>query len=150
MKKYRTTEVVGIASGVIELNGRQAVRRPGKLKPMKKKGLYEILAPIEFKQGEVIGLENPDKVLLSKLDELDKDGKPVKGAAVAAEKITMERLQEQAPALVKQIYDEGFAAGQEALISELDNGEDSPVKDKAGSEGEKGAADGQGKGEKAK
>lgn len=66
MAKYRTTDVVYLFSGKIGLSEQQAYRRPGKLK--KVKGGYEILDKVCFKSGEIIELDNPDKVTMQKLE----------------------------------------------------------------------------------
>ena len=68
MTKYRTTAVVYLFSGKIGLSDQQAARRPGKLK--KVKGGYEILEKVCFKAGEIIELENPDKVTKQKLEAI--------------------------------------------------------------------------------
>lgn len=77
MLKYKTTAIVEFFSGKIGLSEKQAVRRPGKLKKVGK-GVYGILSPVQFKAGETISLDNPDKITLAKL-ELIEDQEPEKG-----------------------------------------------------------------------
>ncbi len=69
MLKYITTAMVELFSGLIGLSDKQAACRPGKVKQVKdKKGVYEILGKIQFKAGETIGLDDPDKVILARVD----------------------------------------------------------------------------------
>lgn len=78
MQKYKTIGIIDLFSGKIGLSEKQAARRPGKLKKVGK-DVSKILSPVQFKAGEVIRLDNPDKVTLSKL-ELIEDPKPEKGS----------------------------------------------------------------------
>ena len=95
MKKYITEETIGLASGRIGLTDAQAKPRAAKLKNVKK-GVYEILEPIEFKAGETILLEAPDKFLISRLIDVEaKENAAVarqkeKAAAQAAKKAAQE------------------------------------------------------------
>jgi len=71
MFEYITTAILELFTGRVGLSEKQAARRlpVGSIKPVKKqKRVYEILAPVQFKSGEIIGLENPDKVTLSKVE----------------------------------------------------------------------------------
>ena len=74
MQKYKTTAIIDLFTGKVGLSENQVARRPGKLRKIKA-GIYEILAPVQFKAGEVIELENPDKVTLAKLDLIEKPKK---------------------------------------------------------------------------
>lgn len=70
MKDYRVEKIVKITSGRIRLDDDQARRRPAMIKEARPKGTYEILKPVQFKVGEVIGLPKIDKSLLSMLTEI--------------------------------------------------------------------------------
>jgi len=52
---------------ILDLDSKQAGSRKHLLKPLKKKGLYEVISQVEFKAGEVIGFEKEvkDKLLLT-------------------------------------------------------------------------------------
>lgn len=71
MKTYKALGIVDIFGGLIGLTKKQVAVRPGTLNKVRT-GVYEVYKPVQFKAGEVIGLENPDKVTLSRLDELKK------------------------------------------------------------------------------
>ncbi len=60
--KYKVTGVkVRFGSGfILALSDDQAETRPTKLKKTKKKGQYEVLSTVEFKQGEEIGVVKGD------------------------------------------------------------------------------------------
>ena len=69
MLKYITLAIVELFGGLIGLSKKQAVRRGKTLKKVKDRdGVYEILSKVQFKVGEIIGLEDPDKVTLSKVE----------------------------------------------------------------------------------
>jgi hypothetical protein len=70
VREYKTTSTVEIFSGLIGLSNVQADKRIKKLKK-KKTGVYEILLPVQFKAGERIKLDKPEKVLLSKLEKVE-------------------------------------------------------------------------------
>ena len=85
--KYRALETISLFSGKISLSEKQASIRSTVLKPVKnKKGLYEIIGPVQFKRGETIDLIDPEKPILKSLECLeppeekkpDKDLDPVK------------------------------------------------------------------------
>jgi len=80
LKSFRTKEIIDLYTGVIGLNDDQAAPRLERLKETKK-GEYEILAHVQFKAGEVIGLNvtSLPKVVLSKLEPIvtNKGGKKV-------------------------------------------------------------------------
>ena len=74
MREYQTTGTVRVNSGYIGLDKRQADARAGNINSVSgKKGLYEVVRPIEFKAGEKIRLEKPDKATLAKMDLLKKE-----------------------------------------------------------------------------
>lgn len=60
--KYKVTGVkVRFGSGfILALSDDQAETRPTQLKKTKKKGQYEVLSTVEFKQGEEIGVVKGD------------------------------------------------------------------------------------------
>jgi len=69
MLEYITIAILELFTGLIGLSDRQAALRSRTLKPVKgRKGVYEILGQVFFKKGERIGLENPDKMTLSKVE----------------------------------------------------------------------------------
>ena len=78
MKNYEVTgRVAGIASGVVKLSDEQAASRIHNLKDLGK-GEYEIVNPIEFKNGELFGYSGDlPKVMAS---VVTKAGKLVKEA----------------------------------------------------------------------
>jgi len=58
MRKYKVTDKLGLASGHIELTDDQAKHRMEYLEPVKDcKDIYNIVGPIEFKAGEIVGLK---------------------------------------------------------------------------------------------
>jgi len=57
MQQYVTTQKIILAAGLVGLSEKQASRRGKKLKKTEG-GVYEILALMEFKKGEEIGLED--------------------------------------------------------------------------------------------
>ncbi|MFK5951770.1 MAG: hypothetical protein QM498_01855 [Desulfobacterium sp.] len=67
MEKYKTTGLVTLYQGQIGLAKNQAAVRKRKLKKVKG-DIYEIIAPVQFKAGEVIRLVPPDKITLVNLD----------------------------------------------------------------------------------
>lgn len=76
MREYITTNIVDIYCGRIGLDENQAGCRGPSLNKIDN-GVYEVLAPVQFKAGEKIKLDNPDKILAGKLDDLSPK-KPVK------------------------------------------------------------------------
>ena len=78
MKNYEVTgRVAGLASGVVKLSDEQAASRIHNLKNLGK-GEYEIVNPIEFKNGELFGYSGDvPKIMAS---EITKAGKLVKEA----------------------------------------------------------------------
>lgn len=54
---YKTTQVVRLA-GEVALSDEQARRRARRVKPVEgKKGVYQLDEPLDFKAGEIIGLD---------------------------------------------------------------------------------------------
>ena len=62
MKEYIVKKTLDLFNGSIGLTEQQAAPRAGKLKK-KRKGVYEIIAPIQFKVGEIILLDIIPKAL---------------------------------------------------------------------------------------
>lgn len=77
MREYQTTGIIRVNSGYIGLDKRQADARRSRVKPTKTDGVYEVLGQIEFKAGEKIRMERPDKVLLSRMQDLTPPENPV-------------------------------------------------------------------------
>lgn len=73
MKQYTTTGVVDVYAGLVGLSDGQARDRAHNLKPVKK-GVFEVVVPIQFKAGETIGLAKPDKAILTRLSAVKKTG----------------------------------------------------------------------------
>ena len=69
MRKYTVTAVLGFPAGVVlGLSDDQAARRKHALKPLAK-GVYETLAPVQFKVGETIATDaEVNKVLAASLE----------------------------------------------------------------------------------
>lgn len=69
MKKYTTTAIVTLPAGtVMELTAEQAAARRHALQQQRGPNLYRATAPVQFKRGEVIGLEvEPPKSLADEL-----------------------------------------------------------------------------------
>lgn len=69
MRKYTTTAIVTLPAGtVMELNVEQAAARRHALQSQRGPNLYRATAPVQFKRGEVIGLEvEPPKALADEL-----------------------------------------------------------------------------------
>jgi len=69
MQFYRTTGIlnvpVGFKLGLDENQIRDRVRNL----IIRAKGKCEVIAPIQFKRGEIIGIEKPDKIMLKVLEE---------------------------------------------------------------------------------
>jgi len=71
MKDYKTIGVVSLFGGVVGLSSEQAESRPNAVKKLKS-GEYEVIAPVQFKAGEIIGLDNVGKTTLALLEDLQK------------------------------------------------------------------------------
>jgi hypothetical protein len=62
MKKYRVINILRLFSGLIELDEDQATHRRKHLMA-DILGVYKICKPIEFKVGEIVGLDSVDKAI---------------------------------------------------------------------------------------
>jgi hypothetical protein len=71
MREYQTTGIIRVNCGYIGLDKHQAGARRSRVRQIRD-GVYEVLQPIEFKAGEKIRLDNPDKITLARMDCLDK------------------------------------------------------------------------------
>jgi len=80
MKTYKVTRTLDLFTGQIGLTQAQAEPRRRKLEAGKN-GVYTIIAPVQFKAGEVIRLPEVPKVLLRSMEEIKPDEK--KGKEVA-------------------------------------------------------------------
>jgi len=67
MLEYKTTGIIRVNGGYVGLNQKQADTRHRKVKATKNAGVYEVVAPIVFKAGETLKMDNPDKVALNHL-----------------------------------------------------------------------------------
>lgn len=97
--QYITTDTLPLFSGLIVLSHDQAARRKSALNLVEDAdggGLYEIITPTQFKPGEIIGLENPDKAVLSRLELTEES----RAAVAAAEE---ERLEDLARAKANEV-----------------------------------------------
>ena len=72
MKKYKVEKAIMIPGGTVELTAEQARRRAAAVKATKKPGEYEVMLPVYFKVGEIIGLDAPSKTNGMNLTELKK------------------------------------------------------------------------------
>ena len=85
MKEYKTIQTVDLGSGKIGLSDEQAQPRAGKLKKLKTekklsssikgvphKEIYEIQAPVQFKRGEIIWLDDIPKNMVAFLEPVKK------------------------------------------------------------------------------
>jgi hypothetical protein len=59
---YIVDKIMTLNSGLITLTEAQYLRRKTQLEELGG-GVYNILAPVEFKRGEVIGLQNGDRYI---------------------------------------------------------------------------------------
>lgn len=71
MRQFKALRRVEFASGTIGLSDAQAAVRSRAVKKTKSKGVYTIAAPVEFKAGEVICLEDVPKSYLAHLEEIE-------------------------------------------------------------------------------
>lgn len=100
MFEYITTAILELSCGLIQLSKGQAQDRLGCLAAVKgREGVYEILSPVQFKAGERIGLDNPDKVTLLRVD-------PTPETLEAMAAIEEERIQALADEKAQEILDE--------------------------------------------
>lgn len=103
MDKYTVTAVSArLSSGVLELTKEQAAPRLHNLKSQGK-GLFEVVNPVEFKRGEVIGYDGDlPKALGDKLEVEEKAASKKRAAAEAKAKAEAEaKDQEEAEARAK-------------------------------------------------
>lgn len=75
MIKYKTLATVRLHSGSIMLDAEQVERRAGRLKIIKA-GLFEIEKSVEFKAGEIIGLDEVAKPYRPLLEEIEPQKRP--------------------------------------------------------------------------
>lgn len=130
MIPYIVKKTLKLGGGRIGLTPAQATRRKTCLRPIDfRKGLYEIEAPVEFKVGETIGLDEVPKtvnpyletsedaaaVAENKLASLEKELKQSRATAAAAEK----RL-----AAFEKELNEAVAAANAAAPDDLKAAED--------------------------
>ena len=78
MKFYRTSELVRLYDGVIFLSEKQISGRKKNL-DVGPKGKCKIKAEVQFKAGEVIGLENVPKILREILAPVEEKRLDLKG-----------------------------------------------------------------------
>lgn len=71
MEQYKTLSPLTFASGLIGLNDDQATLRSGCLEA-KTKGVYLIKLPVQFKAGEIIGLDDLPKAYIDSLEVVKK------------------------------------------------------------------------------
>lgn len=57
MQKVKSIAVVTISTGIVQLTDKQASKRAAQIKATDKNGIFEIESPIQFKAGEVFGVE---------------------------------------------------------------------------------------------
>ena len=73
MKMYAVVKTMRIGEGVVQLTDSQARDRTGKIRP-REDGAYDVLYPIEFKVGEVLGVEALPKHLGVHVTDLEAEG----------------------------------------------------------------------------
>lgn len=77
MQEYICTRVVDLHGGRIGLTKEQADPRSRNLRPVKgRKGVYEVVSSVQFKAGETIQMESPDKAVLTKVEKTKDSAKP--------------------------------------------------------------------------
>jgi hypothetical protein len=69
VRQFKTQRIIELFTGVVGLDENQAKRRRASLKEIKK-GVYEIMAPVQFKAGEVIYLSEIPKPYRAALEEI--------------------------------------------------------------------------------
>lgn len=113
MKKYTTTTIVTLPAGtVMELNAEQAAARRHAIEPLRGNGVYRATAPVQFKRGEVLGLDaEPPKALA---DELIDEKEAAKRAG--ADKAKRDKAEAAARAALRA---EAEAAATAALLARL-------------------------------
>lgn len=79
MQKYIVTaRSVSLNSGILSLNNDQALRREHMIQSLQEDGMYRIMQPVVFKNGETIGYNGEVNKLLLKAIEKVKRGRPKK------------------------------------------------------------------------
>lgn len=73
MKRYQVVKTMRIGEGVLQLTDSQARDRTGKIRK-REDGAYDVLHPIEFKAGEVLGVAALPKHLGVHVQDLDAEG----------------------------------------------------------------------------
>jgi hypothetical protein len=71
MEKYRVKEILRLFYGLIELDEDQAISRRINLMATDIDGVYKIDKPIEFKVGEVVGLDFVDKAVIQCVEQVE-------------------------------------------------------------------------------
>lgn len=75
---YKTSAIVELRSGLVELSADQQRRRAPMIKKTSHAGVFEIVKPIQFKAGEQFGIAGElPKALLKQVTTVEK--KPVLG-----------------------------------------------------------------------
>jgi hypothetical protein len=75
MKDYRVEKVLFLTGGIVRLSDDQSRRRALNIKKTNKKGLYDIMQPVQFKVGEIIGLGKPSKANAQSLVDIEAEEK---------------------------------------------------------------------------
>lgn len=75
MKKFVTTGIVNLGSGLVELSDDQAKPRAHRL-TAKGDGIYEITGPVVLKAGEQFGCDDLPKSERSKVEPLETEPEP--------------------------------------------------------------------------
>lgn len=70
MRAYRTMVMVDLYCGRVGLSRTQADARARNLRQVSD-GVYEIVNPVQFKAGEIIRLDDPEKIILGRLECLE-------------------------------------------------------------------------------
>ena len=107
IEQYTVTgRVFTVSCGVLKLTTRQAATRMHLLKPLKERGMYEVVKPVEFKRGEVIGV--PESSIS-------------KAAKTALTSVEQEEEGEQKPDTNRTPADDGSTdAGQQGDDGDID------------------------------
>lgn len=115
MKKYTITgSPVRLNGGVLGLTEKQATPRLHNLEALKKKGTFEIIQPVVFKAGEVIGFDGDIPKSQAKLMESADAGKEKSEADTEAERLAAEQAAAEAEAEAARIAAEEAAKTQSA------------------------------------
>lgn len=77
MKFYKTTQVVQLA-GTVGMSEAQAKRRLSRMRPVEgRKYVYELPQALDFKAGEIVGLDELPKALLRVVEGSAQGGDPI-------------------------------------------------------------------------